>query len=156
MITCQRSRFCLVPRRLSLEVNFREVPACASSPATCVSRSPLFKTKVRNSTRLRRQDCSRVSSINQRVDLVLPATEHFDAQPQPLPYICFQVWWKDVIAGHTFGKEITIYLFTSTKRTNTPPPPTPAPQGTERAEPRESFLAVLTLKLQEATMVVNA
>ena len=41
------ARFCLVPRRLSLDVNlnFREVPACASSLVTCVSCSPLFKTK---------------------------------------------------------------------------------------------------------------
>ena len=127
------SRFCLVLRRLSLDVNMREVPACASSPVTCVSRSPLFKTKVRNSTRLRRrQDCSRVSSINQRVDLVLPATEHANPRRPSLPYKCFHVWWKDVTAGHTFAKEITIYFC----QTYQPPPPLPRipkEQGQERA-----------------------
>ena len=135
------SRFCLVLRRLSLDVNLREVPACASSPVTCVSRSPLFKTKVRNSTRLRRrQDCSRVSSINQRVDLVLPATEHTNHDVHSFPIHVFMFGERTLLlVTHLLWNH---YLFLPNVPTTAPPPP-----DTERAGPRESFLAVLMLKL---------
>ena len=139
------SRFCLVLRRLSLDVNLREVPACASSPVTCVS--PLFETKVRNSTRLRRrQDCSRVSSINQRVDLVLPATEHANLDVHPFPIHVFMFGERTLLlVTHLLRKS----PFISAKRTNHRPP-SPGYRKTRTKRELSGSLDV------EAIMVVNA
>lgn len=141
------SRFCLVLRRLSLDVNLREVPACASSPVTCVSRSPLFKTKVRNSTRLRRrQDCSRVSSISQRVDLVLPATEHANLDVHPFPIHVFMFGERTLLlVTHLLRKS----LFISAKRTNHRPPS----PGYRKSRTKRELSGSLDV---EAIMVVNA
>ena len=141
------SRFCLVLRRLSLDVNLREVPACASSPVTCVSRSPLFKTKVRNSTRLRRrQDCSRVSSINERVDLVLPATEHANLDVHPFPIHVFMFGERTLLlVTHLLRKSLFIFA----KRTNHRPPS----PGYRKSRAKRELSGSLDV---EAIMVVNA
>ena len=151
-ITCQRSRFCLVPRRLSLDVNFREVPACVSSPVTCVSRSPLFKTKVRNSTRLQEETGLQSGFFKINVLILfspLLNTPTLNVHPSPMNVFMFGERTLLLVTHLVNSDFLRKSVFLSAKRTNTPSPPhPPPPKGTEKAEPRESFLAVLILKLQ--------
>lgn len=128
------SRFCLVLRRLSLSMWI-----CARSPLALRHQSLAFRARLclrRKCETRRAWGGGRIAvgfllKINVSI-LFSPLLSTPTPRRPSLPYKCFHVWWKDVTAGHTFAKEITIYFC----QTYQPPPPLPRipkEQGQERA-----------------------